>query len=159
MPKAVKEYLIFAAAMLALFELTFNTLGKMLSTLLADALSRTTSCLDELLSETGVNPAFRDLVINGICPGVGSVLAFVPVIGILFFLLGILQETGYLAEAATVMERPFNRLGLSGQCVIPLVMGFGCAVPAVLSASSLTSHTDRVRTIRLIPFMSCISGL
>ena len=159
MPKAVKEYLIFAAAMLAVFELTFNTLGKMLSTLLADALSRTTSCLDELLSGTGVNPAFRDLVVNGICPGVGSVLAFVPVIGILFFLLGILQETGYLAEAASVMERPFNRLGLSGQCVIPLVMGFGCAVPAVLSASSLTSHTDRVRTIRLIPFMSCSARL
>ncbi|MGN0704875.1 MAG: nucleoside recognition domain-containing protein [Lentihominibacter sp.] len=159
MPKAVTDYLIFAAVMLAVFELTFNTLGKLLSTLLADALSSATSYLDAYLTRFDINPALHDLIINGVCPGVGSVLAFVPVIGVLFLLLGILQETGYLSEAAAVMEKPLSRLGLSGQCVVPLVMGFGCAVPAILSASSLSSYHDRICTIRLIPFMSCSARL
>lgn len=174
---ALMDYLIFALIMLIIFDLTFNTLGKWLSDALASGLSLIRQLLNIALLNADINPAFRDLIINGICPGVGSVLSFIPIIAVLFLLLGILQESGYMSKAAAIMDRPLRRLGLSGGCVIPLVTGFGCAVPAIMSAASLpscpecTSYTaGRLRfpvspcsqktvTVRLIPFMSCSARL
>lgn len=155
------DYIIFAAVMLAVFELTFNTLGRYLSDLLSEVLQFLTLQLALLLSSFDINPAFYDLVINGICPGVGSVLSFIPVIAVLFFLLGLLQETGYLSKASILMDRPLKHAGLAGSCIIPLIMGFGCAVPAIMYTASMNTvpHRSLISTIRLIPFMSCSARL
>lgn len=152
----VSDYIIFTVIMFAVFYLTFNVPGKLMSDALASFLLSLRRVLDSYLLTQNINPAFRELLVNGILPGVGSVLSFVPVIAVLFILLGILQESGYLAKAAAIMDRPLHSLGLSGRCIIPLITGFGCAVPAVMSAQKLP---QKMTTIRLIPFMSCSARL
>ena len=140
---------IFAAVMFTVFHLTFDTVGRSLSVLLATALDICTARLDYILLTAGTCRPLHDLLIYGICPGIGSVLSFVPLIAVLFCLLAILEDCGYFSYAA----------GLSGQCIVPLIMGFGCAVPAVMSASSMLEGNKKLRTIFMIPFMSCSARL
>ena len=154
--RTVSDYLVFSVIMFSVFYLTFNTPGKLLSDALASVLQSLRRMIDSFLLNHDINPAFIDLIVNGILPGVGSVLAFVPVIAVLFILLGILQESGYLDKAAAVLDRPLRSLGLSGQCAIPLITGFGCAVPAVMAAEKLP---EKISAVRLIPFMSCSARL
>lgn len=170
---SIAEYMLFAVIMVTVFYLTFDTPGKWLSDILLSQLSVLSQFLDSVLLKYNTNPAFRDLVVNGICPGVGSVLSFIPVIAVLFTLLGILQESGYLDNVAVIMDRPFRIIRLSGQCAIPLITGFGCSVPAIMSiapfghnATASTcchaacfSKSEITTVIRLIPFMSCSARL
>ena len=130
-----------------------------MSGLLATALDICTVRLDHILSAAGTCRPLHDLLIYGICPGIGSVLSFVPLIAVLFCLLAILESCGYFSYAAALFDSGMSRFGLSGQCIVPLIMGFGCAVPAVMSASSMLESRERLRTIFMIPFMSCSARL
>ena len=150
---------VFITVMLLIFHLTFNVIGKFLSDILAACIDAAVSRLSYMLLAAGVNPPFHDLVIDGVCAGVGSVLSFVPVIAVLFFFLSLLEGSGYLPNVAALMDRPMMKLGLSGRCIVPLVMSFGCAVPAVMAADSMLTARERMRTIPLIPFMSCSARL
>lgn len=150
---------VFTAVMLLTFHLTFNVAGKFLSDLLAAVISKSTAALSYRLLALGVNPAFHRLIIDGICAGVGSVLSFVPIIAVLFFLLSLLEESGYLPSVAVLLDRPMMKLGLTGRCVVPLIMSFGCAVPAVITAGSMLPPGERNTAFRLIPFMSCSARL
>ena len=150
---------IFAAVMFTVFHLTFDTVGRSLSVLLATALDICTARLDHILLTAGTCRPLHDLLIYGICPGIGSVLSFVPLIAVLFCLLAILEDCGYFSYAAALFDSGMSRLGLSGQCIVPLIMGFGCAVPAVMSASSMLEGNKKLRTIFMIPFMSCSARL
>ena len=150
---------IFAAVMFTVFHLTFDTVGRSLSGLLATVLDICTVRLDSILTAAGTCRLLHDLLIRGICPGIGSVLSFVPLIAVLFCLLALLEDCGYFSYAAALFDSGMSRLGLSGQCIIPLIMGFGCAVPAVMSASSMLEGKERLRTIFMIPFMSCSARL
>lgn len=149
----------FAGIMLGVFYLTFGSLGIWLSRLLSLAIERTTGLLSTALLQAGVNPAFHGLVIDGVCAGVGSVLSFLPVIAVLFFCLSLLEDTGYMDRAAVTLDRPMRLLGLSGRCIVPLLMGFGCSVPAVMAARRLSGEKERLTVTRLIPFMSCSAKL
>lgn len=150
---------IFAAVMFTVFHLTFDTIGRSLSGLLSIALDACAVRLDYILTAAGTCRPLHDLLIRGICPGVSSVLSFVPLIAVLFCLLAILEDCGYFSYAAALFDSAMSRLGLSGQCIVPLIMGFGCAVPAVMSASSMLEGRERLRTIFMIPFMSCSARL
>ncbi len=150
---------IFAAIMFTVFHLTFDTVGRSLSRLLATALAICSVRLDAILTAAGTCRPLHDLLIFGICPGIGSVLSFVPLIAVLFCLLAILEDCGYFSYAAALFDSGMSRLGLSGQCIVPLIMGFGCAVPAVMSASAMLKGRKRLRTIFMIPFMSCSARL
>ena len=150
---------IFAAVMFTVFHLTFDTVGRSLSVLLATALDICIARLDHILLTAGTCRPLHDLLIYGICPGIGSVLSFVPLIAVLFCLLAILEDCGYFSYAAALFDSGMSRLGLSGQCIVPLIMGFGCAVPAVMSASSMLEGNKKLRTIFMIPFMSCSARL
>ena len=149
----------FAGIMLGIFYLTFGSLGTWLSHLLSLAIDRATGLLSSALLQGGVNPAFHGLVIDGVCAGVGSVLSFLPVIAVLFFCLSLLEDTGYMERTAAALDRPMRWLGLSGRCIVPLLMGFGCSVPAVMAARRLSGARERLTVIRLIPFMSCSAKL
>ena len=111
--------------------------------------------LDKLLTASNVNDVVHSLIIDGIINGVGSVLSFLPIIIILFLFLSLLEDSGYLARVAFVMDKPLRRLGLSGRSIVPMLIGFGCSVPGVMSSRTLPSERDRKMTIMLIPFMSC----
>lgn len=150
---------IFILLMLSVFHLTFNVAGKFLSDLLAAVIDSGISILSYFLLNTGVNPLFHALVIDGVCAGVGSVLSFIPIIAVLFFLLTFLEETGYFPKVAVMMDKPMSKIGLSGRCIIPLIMGFGCSVPAILATGTMLSPKYRAKTILLIPFMSCSAKL
>lgn len=150
---------IFLSVMLLTFYLTFNVIGKYLSELLSVGINNIVSKLSYLLLDLGVNPPFHALVIDGVCAGVGSVLSFVPIIAVLFFFLSMLEESGYLSKVASLMDKPMMKIGLSGRCIVPLIMGFGCAVPAVMTAGNLLSGKKCLTTISLIPFMSCSAKL
>lgn len=146
---------IFLGVMLLIFWLTFGVIGSFLSDLLStgiDALSHLTAKGLELW---GVNPVVRSLIIDGIFAGVGSVLSFLPLIVVLFFFLSLLEDSGYMARVAFVMDKLLRKIGLSGRSFVPMLIGFGCSVPAILSARTLSSDRDRRMTILLIPFMSC----
>ena len=106
-----------------------------------------------------VNPVVQSLVVDGVCAGVGSVLSFLPTIVTLFFFLSILEDTGYMARVAFVMDRPLRKLGLSGRSFVPMLVGFGCSVPAIMATRTLSSERDRKMTILLTPFMSCSAKL
>lgn len=149
----------FAGIMLGIFYLTFGSLGTWLSHLLTLAVDRTTGLLSSALLQAGVNPAFHGLVIDGVCAGVGSVLSFLPVIAVLFFCLSLLEDIGYMDRIAVTLDRPMRLLGLSGRCIVPLLMGFGCSVPAIMAARRLPAQKERITVIRLIPFMSCSARL
>lgn len=146
---------MFLAIMLTMFFLTFNVIGAWLSDLLALGIDAVTAWCDKGLTAYGINPVVHSLVIDGIFAGVGSVLSFLPIIVVLFFFLSILEDSGYMARIAFVMDKPLRKIGLSGRSFVPMLIGFGCTVPAVMSTRTLSSERDRKMTIMLTPFMSC----
>ena len=141
---------IFIGVMFLIFFLTFHVIGAFLSDLLALGIDRLTQIVDAALTAYGLNPVVQSLIIDGIFEGVGSVLSFLPVIVTLFFFLSILEDTGYMARVAFVMDKLLRRIGLSGKSIVPMLIGFGCTVPAVMA-----TERDRNMTILLTPFMSC----
>ena len=146
---------IFIGVMFLIFFLTFHVIGAFLSDLLALGIDKLTALTDAALTAYGLNPVVQSLIIDGIFEGVGSVLSFLPVIVTLFFFLSILEDTGYMARVAFVMDKLLRRIGLSGRSIVPMLIGFGCTVPAVMATRTLPSERDRTMTILLTPFMSC----
>ena len=146
---------IFIGVMFLIFFLTFHVIGAFLSDLLALGIDKLTALTDTALTAYGLNPVVQSLIIDGIFEGVGSVLSFLPVIVTLFFFLSILEDTGYMARVAFVMDKLLRRIGLSGKSIVPMLIGFGCTVPAVMATRTLPSERDRTMTILLTPFMSC----
>ena len=150
---------IFLAIMGLVFWLTFGLIGQGLSDLLALGLDALTGVVDTALTNYGINPVVHSLVIDGIFAGVGSVLTFLPIIVVLFFFLSILEDSGYMARVAFVMDKLLRKIGLSGRSFVPMLIGFGCSVPAIMSTRTLSSERDRKMTILLTPFMSCSAKL
>ena len=146
---------IFVAVMTLIFWLTFDVVGAFFQDRLADGIDAITHWVDEGLTSLGVNEAIHSLVIDAVFTGVGSVLSFVPIIAVLFFFLSLLEDSGYMARIAFVMDKLLRKIGLSGRSIVPLLIGFGCTVPAVMSTRTLPSERDRRMTILLTPFMSC----
>lgn len=146
---------IFILIMGLVFYLTFNVIGAFFQDLLASGIDRLTDQVDGALTAAGVNGAVKSLLVDGIFTGVGSVLSFIPIIMVLFFFLSILEDGGYMARVAFVMDKLLRKIGLSGRSIVPMLIGFGCSVPAVMSTRTLPSLRDRRMTIMLIPFMSC----
>ena len=146
---------IFILVMFLVFFLTFNVFGAVLSDLLSMLIDDITALVDKGLTAYGINTVVHSLVIDGIFAGVGSVLSFLPIIVVLFFFLSILEDTGYMARIAFVMDKLLRKIGLSGRSIVPLLVGFGCTVPAVMASRTLSSERDRRMTIMLTPFMSC----
>ena len=146
---------IFILIMGLVFYLTFNVIGAFFQDLLASGIDRLTEQVDAALTAAGVNGAVKSLLVDGIFTGVGSVLSFIPIIMVLFFFLSILEDGGYMARVAFVMDKLLRKIGLSGRSIVPMLIGFGCSVPAVMSTRTLPSLRDRRMTIMLIPFMSC----
>lgn len=146
---------VFIGIMLLIFFLTFNVIGSFLSDLLAAGIDWLTALVDKGLIVYGINPVVHSLMIDGIFAGVGSVLSFLPIIVTLFFFLSILEDTGYMARVAFVMDKLLRKIGLSGRSIVPMLIGFGCTVPAVMATRTLSSDRDRKMTIMLTPFMSC----
>ena len=145
----------FLAIMFLIFYLTFNVIGSALSDWLSLGIDALTGLVDRGLTAYGINPVVHSLVIDGIFAGVGSVLSFLPIIVTLFFFLSILEDTGYMARVAFVMDRPLRKLGLSGRSFVPMLIGFGCSVPAIMATRTVSSDRDRKMTMMLVPFMSC----
>lgn len=150
---------IFLAIMLVIFWVTFSLLGAPLQELLDRGIGVVVSWLNELLIKADVSPVLQSLVVDGICAGVGSVLSFLPIIVLLFFFLSLLEDSGYMARVAFVMDKLLRKIGLSGRSFVPMLIGFGCSVPAIMSARTLSSERDRKMTILLTPFMSCSAKL
>lgn len=146
---------MFIGIMLFIFYLTFNVIGVMLSDVLSIGIDWVTNLADQSLTAYGINPVVHSLVIDGIFAGVGSVLSFLPIIVTLFFFLSILEDSGYMARVAFVMDKLLRKIGLSGKSFVPMLIGFGCSVPAVMSCRTLSSQRDRKMTIFLVPFISC----
>lgn len=146
---------MFIAIMGFIFWITFSVLGKWLSDMLALGISSLASIVDSALTAYGLNPVVHSLVIDGVFAGVGSMLSFLPIIVVLFFFLAILEDTGYMARVAFVMDKLLRRIGLSGRSFVPMLIGFGCSVPAIMATRTLSSERDRKMTMLLIPFMSC----
>ena len=146
---------VFIVIMLAIFFLTFNVIGAFLSDALAAGVDWLTALVDSALTSYGLNSVVHSLIIDGVFAGVGSVLSFLPIIVTLFFFLSILEDTGYMARVAFVMDKPLRKVGLSGRSFVPMLIGFGCTVPAIMSTRTLSSERDRKMTIMLTPYMSC----
>lgn len=146
---------MFLGIMLSIFWLTFSVIGAFLSDALGAGIEAVTQLVDGALSAYGINPVVHSLIIEGIFAGVGSVLSFLPIIVVLFFFLSILEDSGYMARVAFVMDKLFRKIGLSGRSFVPMLIGFGCSVPAVMASRTLASKRDRKMTIMLIPFISC----
>lgn len=149
----------FIGIMMLVFYLTFNVIGGGLQKLLELGIDRLSALTDTALSQLHVNPVIHSLVIDGIFTGVGSVLSFLPIIVTLFFFLSLMEDSGYIARVAFVMDKLLRRIGLSGKSIVPMLIGFGCTVPAVMATRTLTSERDRKMTILLTPFMSCTAKL
>ena len=149
----------FIAIMASIFYLTFGSLGLFLSDTTESLIAYVTDKTDEALTAYGLNPVVHSLIIDGIFAGVGSVLSFLPVIVVLFFFLSILEDSGYMARVAFVMDKLLRKIGLSGRSFVPMLIGFGCSVPAIMATRTLPSERDRKMTILLIPFMSCSAKL
>ena len=143
----------------AVFFLTFNVIGAALQSVLEKGIDYLTVQVDELLNVWKVNPVLHSLVIDGIFNGVGSVLSFLPIIVTLFFFLSLLEDSGYMARVAFVMDKPLRKIGLSGRSIVPMLVGFGCTVPGIMASRTLPSERDRKMTILLTPFMSCSAKL
>ena len=150
---------VFIGVMGLVFFLTFNVIGAVLQDLLAMGIEALTELVDGALASAGVNRVLHGLVIDGIFEGVGSVLSFLPIIVTMFFFLSLLEDSGYIARVAFVMDKLLRKLGLSGRSIVPLLIGFGCTVPAVMATRTLPSERDRKMTILLTPFMSCTAKL
>ena len=149
----------FTVIMLGVFYLTFNVIGAGLQNALALGIDKLFALADAGLTAANVNPIIHSLVIDGIFAGVGSVLSFLPIIVTLFFFLSLMEDTGYIARVAFVMDKLLRKIGLSGKSIVPMLIGFGCTVPAVMATRTLTSERDRKMTILLTPFMSCTAKL
>lgn len=149
----------FIGIMLLVFYLTFNVIGAWLQSLLELGIDKLTEVTDAALTAVNVNSALHSLIIDGIFSGVGSVLSFLPIIVTLFFFLSLMEDSGYIARIAFVMDKLLRKIGLSGKSIVPMLIGFGCTVPAVMSTRTLTSERDRKMTILLTPFMSCSAKL
>ena len=149
---AIPSFLII---MLLVFWMTFGVIGTFLSDLLSMGIDELSVVTERALVGYGINPVVQSLVIDGIFAGVGSVLSFLPIIVVLFFFLSVLEDSGYMARIAFVMDRPLRKLGLSGKSFVSMLIGFGCSVPAVMSTRTLSSERDKKMTIMLIPFISC----
>ena len=149
----------FLAIMLMVFWLTFSVIGNRLSRLLVLGIDALSNAADRVLTAYGLNAVVHSLIINGIFAGVGAVLSFVPIIVTLFFFLSILEDSGYMARVAFVMDKPLRKIGLSGRSFVPMLMGFGCTVPAIMATRTLSSERDKKMTILLTPFMSCSAKL
>ena len=146
---------IFIGVMLLIFWLTFDVVGAALQDLLALGIGRLSELVDAGLTAYGINPVVHSLIIDGVFAGVGSVVSFLPIIVVMFFFLSILEDTGYMARVAFVMDKLLRKLGLSGRSFVPMLIGFGCTVPAVMATRTLPSARDRRMTILLTPYMSC----
>ncbi len=146
---------IFIGIMLTVFWLTFDVVGAFLQDLLALGIDKLGAVVDSALSSYGLNPVVHSLIIDGVFAGVGSVVSFLPIIVVMFFFLSILEDTGYMARVAFVMDKLLRKIGLSGRSFVPMLIGFGCTVPAVMATRTLPSSRDRRMTILLTPFMSC----
>ena len=149
----------FIGIMAVIFWLTFNVIGAWLQGLLETAIGWLTTLVDNAFTAWNVNETLHSLVIDGIFNGVGSVLSFVPVIVVLFFFLSLLEDSGYMARVAFVMDKLLRKIGLSGRSIVPMLIGFGCTVPGVMASRTLPSERDRKMTIMLTPFMSCSAKL
>ncbi len=150
---------VFVGIMALIFYLTFNVIGAALQDLIALGIEALAETVENAMVSAGVNDAIRGLVIDGVIEGVGSVVSFLPIIIIMFFFLSILEDSGYIARVAFFMDKLLRRIGLSGRSIVPLLIGFGCTVPAVMSTRTLPSERDRKMTILLTPFMSCTAKL
>ena len=150
---------VFIGVMALVFHLTFNVVGARLQDLLAMGIGHLTDLVDRAMTAGGVNKAIHELVVKGIFEGVGSVLSFLPIIVTMFFFLSLLEDSGYIARVAFFMDKLLRRIGLSGRSIVPMLIGFGCTVPAVMSTRTLPSERDRKMTILLTPFMSCTAKL
>ena len=146
---------VFFGVMLLVFYLTFDVIGAAFSTLLDLGIDAVTDLADRALTAYGINPVAHSLVIDGIFAGVGGVLSFLPIIVTLFFFLSILEDTGYMARVAFVMDKLLRKIGLSGRSIVPMLIGFGCSVPAIMATRTVSSDRDRKMTILLTPYMSC----
>ena len=146
---------IFFGILFLIFYLTFDLIGGTLSDLLAMGIEALTGLVDRGLVAYGINPVVRSLITDGIFAGVGSVLSFLPIIVVLFFFLSVLEDTGYMARVAFVMDKLLRKIGLSGRSFVPMLIGFGCTVPAVMATRTLSSDRDRRMTILLTPYISC----
>ena len=146
---------VFFGVMLLVFYLTFDVIGAAFSTLLDLGIDAVTGLADRALTAYGINPVAHSLVIDGIFAGVGGVLSFLPIIVTLFFFLSILEDTGYMARVAFVMDKLLRKIGLSGRSIVPMLIGFGCSVPAIMATRTVSSDRDRKMTILLTPYMSC----
>jgi ferrous iron transport protein B len=146
---------VFALIMITIFYLTFGLIGKWLSDLLTEGIDAFTNLVDRILTAANVNAVVHSLVVDGVIAGVGSVLSFLPIIVTLFFFLSLLEDSGYMARVAFVMDKLLRKIGLSGRSFVPMIIGFGCSVPAIMATRTLPSERDRKMTILLTPFMSC----
>ena len=146
---------VFFGVMFLIFYLTFNLIGQNLSDFLSLGIDKLTMLVDKGLTAYGINPVVHSLIVDGIFAGVGSVLSFLPIIVTLFFFLSILEDTGYMARVAFVMDRLLRKTGLSGRSFVPMLIGFGCTVPAIMATRTVSSDRDRKMTILLTPYMSC----
>ncbi len=149
----------FVAIMALVFFLTFNVIGLFFQNLMEMGINALTGLVDTALTNWNVNAAVHSLIIDGVFSGVGSVLSFLPIIVVLFFFLSMLEDTGYMARVAFVMDKLLRRIGLSGRSIVPMLIGFGCTVPGVMASRTLPSERDRKMTILLTPFMSCSAKL
>ncbi len=150
---------IFLLIMMLIFWLTFGVIGSALSELLSFGIDFVTNAASAGLTAYGINPVVHSLIIDGVFAGVGSVLSFLPIIVVLFFFLSILEDSGYMARVAFVMDKLLRKIGLSGRSFVPMLIGFGCSVPAIMATRTLSSERDRKMTIFLTPFMSCSAKL
>ena len=150
---------MFLLIMAAVFWLTFGAVGAPLQGLMEQLVGAGISAIDDALTAFGTNPVVKSLVVDGVLAGVGSVLSFLPIIVVLFLLLSILEDSGYMARVAFVMDKVLRRFGLSGRSFVPMLVGFGCSVPAIMSTRTLPSEHDRKMTVMLTPFMSCSAKL
>ena len=146
---------VFILIMLVIFYLTFNVIGAWLQDLLQMGVDALTNVVDMALTSYGINPVVHSLIIDGVFAGVGSVISFLPIIVVLFFFLSILEDTGYMARIAFFMDKLLRKIGLSGKSFVPMLIGFGCSVPAIMATRTVSSDRDRKMTILLIPYMSC----
>ncbi len=150
---------VFIAIMGLVFYLTFNVIGAWLQELLETGIGTLTELTDSALTSAGVNPTVHSLIVGGIFEGVGSVLSFLPIVVVMFFFLSLLEDSGYIARVAFFMDKLLRKIGLSGRSIVPLLIGFGCSVPAVMATRTLPSERDRKMTVLLTPFMSCTAKL
>ena len=152
-------YPVFILIMMLVFWFTFGLIGQPLSDLLAEGIDSFNTAAGDWINSLGVNPVIQSLIVNGILTGVGAVVGFLPVIITLFFFLSLLEDSGYMARIAFVMDKPLRKIGLSGRSIVPMLMGFGCSVPAIMATRTLASERDRKISILLTPFMSCSAKL